>query len=43
MLNDVATELAMKYFAIVNFVCIPYEEYIEKRRWYAYFKNIAKE
>lgn len=43
MLNYVTTELAMKYFAIVNFVCIPYEEYIEKKSWYAYFKNIAKE
>ncbi|MGN0329114.1 MAG: nucleotidyltransferase domain-containing protein [Lachnospira sp.] len=43
MLSEVATELAMKYFAIVNFVCIPYEEYIEKKGWYSYFENIAKE
>lgn len=43
MLNYVTTELAKKYFAIINFLCIPYEEYIEKKSWYAYFKNIAKE
>lgn len=42
-LADIATELAMKYFAIVNFVCIPYQEFTEKKVWYAYFKNIEKE
>ena len=39
----IATELAMRYFAIVNFVCLPEAEYLEKKTWYAYFKNIAKE
>ena len=39
----IATELAMKYFAIVNFVCLPYKEFIEKKSWYAYFKNIERE
>lgn len=42
-LAAIATELAMKYFAIVNFVCIPYEEYIEKKSWYTYFRNIEIE
>lgn len=42
-LAQVATELAMKYFAVVNFVCLPYEEYLEKKSWYAYFKNIDLE
>lgn len=42
-LASIATELAMKYFAIVNFVCIPYEEYLEKKSWYAYFWNIETE
>ena len=42
-LAAVATELAMKYFVIVNFVCLPYEEYIEKKSWYAYFRNIENE
>lgn len=39
----IATELAMKYFAIVNFVCLPYAEFQEKKEWYAYFQNIEKE
>lgn len=39
----IATELAMKYFAIVNFVCLPYAEFQEKKEWYAYFKNIERE
>ena len=43
ILADVATQLAMKYFAIVNFVCIPYEEFLSKKEWYAYFRNIEME
>lgn len=39
----VTTTLAMKYFAIVNFVCLPFDEFTEKKVWYAYFRNIAKE
>lgn len=39
----IATELAMRYFAIVNFVCLPYKEFLEKKGWYAYFKNIERE
>ena len=42
-LAAIATELAMRYFTIVNFVCLPYEEFTEKKNWYAYFKNIANE
>lgn len=42
-LAEVATELAMKYFAVVNFVCLPYQEFAEKRTWYAYFHNIETE
>lgn len=42
-LAAIATELAMKYFAIVNFVCLPYKEFVEKKSWYAYFKNIERE
>lgn len=39
-LAGISTELAMKYFAIVNFVSLPYDEFVEKRAWYRYFKNI---
>ncbi len=42
-LARISTELAMKYFVVVNFVCLPYEEFEEKKAWYAYFKNIERE
>ncbi len=42
-LANIATDLAMKYFAIVNFVCLPYDEFTEKKTWYAYFRNIDLE
>lgn len=29
-LDAIATRLAMKYFIVVYFVCLPYEEYLEK-------------
>ena len=42
-LATIATEIAMKHFAIVNFVCLPYKEFEEKKTWYPYFMNIAME
>lgn len=39
-LAGISTKLAMKYFAIVNFVSLPYDEFAEKRAWYRYFKSI---
>ncbi len=42
-IDEVATELAVKYFAIVNFVLLPYDEFEEKKGWYGYFKNIERE
>jgi predicted nucleotidyltransferase len=42
-IDEVATKLALKYFAIVNFVLLPYDEFEEKKNWYGYFKNIDKE
>lgn len=33
----------MKYYQVVNFACLPYDEYIEKKAWYPYFSNIEKE
>lgn len=42
-LANLATELAMKYFTVVNFVCLPYQEFTEKRTWYSYFRNIEKD
>ena len=43
VLAQIATELALKYFAVVNFVCLPKEEYDEKKDWYPYFKSINNE
>lgn len=42
-LADIATTLAMKYFEIVNFVCLPFDEFAEKKVWYSYFQNIDRE
>lgn len=42
-LTEIATEFAMKYFAVVNFVCLPYQEFSEKKDWYMYFQSIEKE
>ncbi len=42
-LVEISTELAMQYFAVINFVCLPYEEYMENKSWYFYFKNIEKD
>lgn len=42
-LANVSMQLAMEYFAVVNFVCLPYTEFMKKKSWYAYFKNIDSE
>ena len=43
ILIDIVTELAMKYFVVVNVFCVPYIEYEEKKSWYDFFVNIEKE
>ncbi len=43
IIAKVATEFAMKYLAVVNFVCLPKQEFEERKGWYPYFKNIDKE
>ena len=43
LLADISTEMAMKYFAVVNFVCLPYDEFLQKKGWYPYFTNIDME
>lgn len=42
-LAEIATDIAMEYFTVVNFLCIPYKEYIEKKSWYALYKNISND
>lgn len=43
ILIDIVTELAMKYFVVVNALCIPFKEYEEKKSWYDFFVNIEEE
>ncbi len=43
VLAQIAAKLALKYFAVVNFACIPKEEYDEKKAWYPYFQSIDHE
>lgn len=43
VLIDIVTELAMKYFVVVNALCIPFKEYEEKKSWYDFFANIEEE
>ena len=31
VLASIATELAMKYYQVINFVCLPYKEFNEKK------------
>ena len=40
-LTDVSLELSSRYLsAVVNFVCLPYDEYMEKKSWYTFYRNI---
>lgn len=39
-LAEISAKLAMKYFVVVNFASLPYDEFLEKRTWYGYFRNI---
>lgn len=40
---EISMRLAMKYFSVVNFVCLPYAEFVQKKSWYLYFRNIDSE
>ena len=42
-LMDVVTDIAMDTGAIVQYVCIPEDEFEEKKSWYGYFRNINRE
>lgn len=43
VLLDIVTDLAMKYFVVVNALCVPFKEYEEKKSWYDFFVNIERE
>lgn len=40
---NISTQIAMKYFVVVNFVCLPRVEFVQRKSWYPYFKNIESE
>lgn len=42
-LAEIATEIAMRTFAVVNFICIPKEEFDRNRSWYLFYRNIVSE
>ena len=42
-LSDIAAILMNHYHQIVNFVCLPIEEFNTKKSWYPYFQNIDSE
>ena len=42
-LAEIATKPAMKYFVVVNFACLPFDDFTEKKTWYAFYRNIASE
>jgi predicted nucleotidyltransferase len=42
-LMDIVTDIAMNYGMVVQYICIPTDEYEKKKTWYGYFKNIEQE
>ena len=40
---NVVTDIAMNSDAIVEYICLPIDEYNSKKNWYGYFKNIEKD
>lgn len=43
LIDDVAAQIGTDTMAVVNFVCLPLAEYEEKKSWYPYFMNIARD
>lgn len=42
-LDELATQIGIDTMAVVNFICLPQKEYEDKKSWYPFFKNIAKD
>ena len=42
-LMDAVTDIAMNSEAVVEYICLPTDEYNDKKGWYSYFKNIENE
>ena len=42
-LDEIAADLGMDTLAVVNYACVPFDEFEEKKGWYPYFMNIQKD
>jgi predicted nucleotidyltransferase len=43
-LIEITLKLSSKYLpTIVNFICLPYDEYMDKKSWYSLYQNIDRE
>ena len=42
-IDEVAAGLGIDTFAVVNYACLPLSEFEEKKEWYPFFMNIAKD
>ena len=42
-LMDAVTDIAMNSDAVVEYICLPVDEYNDKKGWYGYYKNIETE
>lgn len=42
-LARVMSDIMFKHNELVNFICIPHDEFEEKKNWYPFYSNIEKE
>ncbi len=42
-LDDIATRICYDTLSVVNYVCLPFDEFEDKKSWYPYFMSIDKE
>ncbi len=40
---DISAKIGINTTAVVNFICLPYAEFEEKKTWYPFFMNIEKD
>ena len=38
-----STDIAMNAMQVVNFACLPYDEFNDKKEWYPFYANIVKD
>ena len=42
-LSDVTADIATRTYAMISFICLPYDEFNDRKSWYPFFENIDKE